>query len=478
MRSLHQHQVIFPLLAQHLNELLSGYILQDAFRDYQQSVLSLVFFKGKENISIQVNTECKTGLLLFSEYAVSRDTGVFPLFKDLLGLAVEKVEVHKHNRSFQLSFGSNQHLVFKLYGPLTNVLYFAGSEPKQLFRSQIENDKRLQLADFNQADKVVENIQFTGNYFVWETIEPNKSIVLNFGEQIGTCLLQTDSIFEALNYFAKRYLQLHVFVEAQHTLLAQYKQKIKREKAIIHGATQFFQLAEKAIPFDEIGHIIMANLHLIQGKQAAVILYDFYRNQTIDIALKKDLSPQENAAYYYQKHKNRKKEIAIKQQQLAQAQSRLAEVEQIYRYIGEAQFLKDLKPWIKEEKLRVQIPLKEKFRKFDCQGFQIYVGKNARNNDELTLKFAHKDDLWLHAKGVSGSHVVIKHKQVQHFPEPIIQIAAAIAAYYSSASGSEWVPVIYTPKKYVRKPKGAHAGQVSVEREESILVKPQLPFQS
>jgi predicted ribosome quality control (RQC) complex YloA/Tae2 family protein len=102
------------------------------------------------------------------------------------------------------------------------------------------------------------------------------------------------------------------------------------------------------------------------------------------------------------------------------------------------------------------------------------VGKNARNNDELTLKFAHKDDLWLHAKGVSGSHIVIKHKANLSFPEPLIQYAASLAAYYSSAAGSEWVPVLYTPKKYVRKPKGAHAGQVSVEREEVVLVQPKL----
>jgi predicted ribosome quality control (RQC) complex YloA/Tae2 family protein len=102
------------------------------------------------------------------------------------------------------------------------------------------------------------------------------------------------------------------------------------------------------------------------------------------------------------------------------------------------------------------------------------VGKNAKNNDELTLKFAHKDDLWLHAKGVSGSHVIIKHKAQLAFPASVIEYAAQIAAHYSSAAGSSLVPVIYTPKKFVRKPKGANPGQVSVEKEELLLVEPKL----
>jgi predicted ribosome quality control (RQC) complex YloA/Tae2 family protein len=475
MRSLHQHQVLFPLLAENLHGLLKGFVLQDAFRNYQQTELSLVFFKGKENLSIQVNTESKTGLFLFSEFAITRNAGVFPLFKELVGLEVEMVQAHSNNRSFQLSFGSNQYLVFKMYGPLTNILWYADSAVKQLYRPSIENDRFLSLQDFNQVSREAEIQLFNGIYYVWESTESKNNILLNFGEPNGNCLLQTDSIFEALNFFTKRYLQYFLFQAAQHTLLSQYKQKIKRENATINSTSQFLDQAKKAVPFDEIGHILMANLHVISPKQEKVILQDFYRNEDLEIVLKKDLSPQENATYFYQKHKNRRNEMAIKFKQLEQAQIRLEEFQTVYARIEEAQFLKDLKPWIKEEKHRFHLPLKEKFRKFEWNGFQIYVGKNARNNDELTLKFAHKDDLWLHAKGISGSHVIIKHKPLQNFPELLIETAAAIAAYYSAAAGSEWVSVLFTPKKYVRKPKGANAGQVLVEREESILVKPKLP---
>jgi predicted ribosome quality control (RQC) complex YloA/Tae2 family protein len=102
------------------------------------------------------------------------------------------------------------------------------------------------------------------------------------------------------------------------------------------------------------------------------------------------------------------------------------------------------------------------------------VGKSASNNDELTLKVAQKNDLWLHAKGVSGSHVVIKNQNNKPFPNEVIHYAAQLAAYYSKSKGSAMVPVIFTPKKFVRKPKGANPGQVFVEKEELILVEPKI----
>jgi len=103
----------------------------------------------------------------------------------------------------------------------------------------------------------------------------------------------------------------------------------------------------------------------------------------------------------------------------------------------------------------------------------IYTwGKSAGNNDKLTFGFAHKEDMWLHARDVSGSHVIIKHKQKGIFPKPVIEKAARIAAFFSKSKGSILTPVIYTPRKFVRKPKGAAPGAVIAEKEEMILVEP------
>jgi predicted ribosome quality control (RQC) complex YloA/Tae2 family protein len=122
-------------------------------------------------------------------------------------------------------------------------------------------------------------------------------------------------------------------------------------------------------------------------------------------------------------------------------------------------------------------PEKEKtivlpFKKFEFEGYEVFVGKSAKNNDELTLKFARKDDLWLHARGVSGSHVIIRKKGQNPIPVSVIRKAAQLAAYYSKGKSASLCPVIYTPKKYVRKPKGADPGAVVVEKEEVILAEP------
>jgi predicted ribosome quality control (RQC) complex YloA/Tae2 family protein len=471
MKSLHQHLSLFPLLSNALNELLLGYALKDAYRNQAADELNLVFEKGRELLSMQLNTSCKTALFFFYEYPLLRTGSVFPLFKELVGKPILQVQAHAFNRSFQLNFGSNQTLVFKLYGPLSNVLYYEGEKVVNLFRTAIENDWHLPIEGFNQAPSDVALPKFEGLFYVSESSE---GFCLSFEKPNGKIVLETEVIFEALHTFSKYFLQQYTFITHRNKLLGIYKQKVKRDNALVHGAEQFLKYAETAVPYDEIGHILMANLHQINRGDTEVVLDNFYRNEPITIELKKDLSPQNNAANYYQKAKNRKKELGLKQKQHEACSIRLQENNTILEKIENAQFLKDLKPWLKEEKAGNEVPLKEKFRKFECQGFQIYVGKNAKNNDELTLKFAHKEDLWLHAKGVSGSHVIIKHKQMQSFPQPVIEKAAQIAAHYSSSAGSQLVPVIFTPKKFVRKPKGANPGQVSVEKEEVILVEPKI----
>jgi predicted ribosome quality control (RQC) complex YloA/Tae2 family protein len=106
-------------------------------------------------------------------------------------------------------------------------------------------------------------------------------------------------------------------------------------------------------------------------------------------------------------------------------------------------------------------------------GFSIWIGKNARSNDKM-LSLAHKDDIWLHAKSVAGSHVIIRAQQ--KIPDKaVIEIAASFAAHQSKAKGSEWVPVIYTPKKYVRKAKNSPPGAVIVQKEQVVMVQPMEP---
>jgi predicted ribosome quality control (RQC) complex YloA/Tae2 family protein len=116
-----------------------------------------------------------------------------------------------------------------------------------------------------------------------------------------------------------------------------------------------------------------------------------------------------------------------------------------------------------------------KFKKFELKnGFVLFVGKDSDNNDELTTKFAKPNDIWLHSKDLGGSHCIIKNNNKIFPPKEIIEQAAEICAYYSKGRNSKYVPVLYTFKKNVVKPKGAKSGAVRVNKEEVIFVTPNL----
>ena len=103
----------------------------------------------------------------------------------------------------------------------------------------------------------------------------------------------------------------------------------------------------------------------------------------------------------------------------------------------------------------------------------IYVGKNSKQNEFLTMKIAKKEDLWFHTKGMPGSHVIVKTED-KEVPEQTIMEAAILAAYYSSGRNSSSVEVDYTEKKYVRKPKNAKMGMVIYKNQKTLMVNPQL----
>ena len=190
----------------------------------------------------------------------------------------------------------------------------------------------------------------------------------------------------------------------------------------------------------------------------------------------------ENAELYYVKLRNAHQSAKIRQQRIPIYEKELATLKGWIATLNnnpdlatlEELYQKVFKTSTKKmNSIQEQSP---KFRVFPLDnGFTLYVGKNAANNDELTMRFAKPNDLWFHARGVSGSHAVLRHNGKEKPTKNIIEKAAAIAAYYSSARNASYTPVAYTEKKYIRKPKGAHPGAVVMEREKVVMVSPGLP---
>jgi predicted ribosome quality control (RQC) complex YloA/Tae2 family protein len=115
------------------------------------------------------------------------------------------------------------------------------------------------------------------------------------------------------------------------------------------------------------------------------------------------------------------------------------------------------------------------FQFLTSDGFKVLVGRNDKENDYISFKLAKKDDLWFHVDGMPGSHVLlIREERNRDFGRDAISQAASLAAYFSKARNSKKVSVVYTLVKYIRKPKNAKPGLVTLGREKSIVVAPKL----
>ncbi|MQA89259.1 MAG: DUF814 domain-containing protein [Gemmatimonas sp.] len=117
------------------------------------------------------------------------------------------------------------------------------------------------------------------------------------------------------------------------------------------------------------------------------------------------------------------------------------------------------------------------YRTFIFDGHEILVGKNARDNDRLTFRVATPGDLWLHASGYSGSHVIVRQPATEEVPRAVVEVAAQLAAFHSKARGVRGKVEVHVCRAGdVRKPPGAPAGQVRIRRGEAMRVYARNPF--
>ena len=234
----------------------------------------------------------------------------------------------------------------------------------------------------------------------------------------------------------------------------------------------------------QLGDILTANIHLIKKGQKTVECTDFYDENmpTITVAISELLSPQQNAAKYYKDYsrmKNAEKELT-RQIELGTEEQRYlqsvleeldraqtdAELEEIKRELQDGGYIHgdNSKKRMKQGKLP---PMR--FESTD--GYPIYVGRNNRQNDELTFKLARKDDIWCHASKVHGSHVIISCGGTKP-PDNTVTQAAQLAAYYSGATGGQNIPVDVTNVKQVKKTPGGKPGMVIYHTYRTVIANP------
>lgn len=243
---------------------------------------------------------------------------------------------------------------------------------------------------------------------------------------------------------------------------------------------------ERAEEYRIWADLLTANLYqLKQGEEALVENYYSPDQEKIVITMDAQLSPNQNAQKYYKRYNKAKSGASHAQEQIQLILSETSYLESILTSIDTAGDLKTLEEiqdemteadLLKERNKGKQSPKKRKKakdslpEKIEFEGFDIYVGKNNRQNDYLTMKFATGADLWFHAKDLAGAHVLIKNPDRREIPGQVIKKAASLAAERSRGKDLRSVAVDYTLKKHVKKPKGARPGFVTYERAQTITI--------
>ncbi len=235
------------------------------------------------------------------------------------------------------------------------------------------------------------------------------------------------------------------------------------------------------------GELLTAHIYSIEKGMTKFTTQNYYdeNNSEITIRLDPSLTPAENAQRYFKKYNKEKRTFAALQEQIVQNNEELNYLEGVLSslttcatHINEADIL-DIREelaesgFVKKKKAQKgQKPKKSKPMHFvSSEGFDIYVGKNNKQNDELTLKFADSNDIWFHTKDIAGSHVIVKINGKT--PSDVtLNEAANLAAYYSKARESSNVPVDYTVRKNVKKPSGAKPGMVIYENYKTAYITP------
>ena len=408
--------------------------------------------------------------------------GEVEVFKSVDIDTLEKI----HNELKETEFGNT--FLFSNEMPVsTSIKEFKYRYP--YFGKKIIAEIHLRTEDenksFNQA--VVEVLsEINENNFGLFFSESSKEYSILPESFFLTRNLRTDAIFNSCNEAVREFL----LVQMQfHLFQSMYKQASKYFEKLINYLTAKLEAINKKVDegskesvFTEYANLLLINLQNISKGMKSVEIENIYHDGKAEIILlKENLSPNENVNHYFSKAKSEKIFFARAEKEILQLSNRMEIAVEQQKLLSSISTLHELKQFtkvlpLKSETQHSDAP-KINFKQFLIDGtWKVFVGKDSKNNDLLTTKFAKQNDFWFHARSVSGSHVVLRVENTKEaVPKPVLKKVAQLAAFYSKAKTAGTAPVSYALKKFVVKRKGMDVGMVSMLREDTLLVKPEIP---
>ncbi len=469
--------------------------------------------------------------LFWDDHSNPKRKNTISFFEKIYGLVIRDVSIAESDRILNIHIEDGYELVFKIFGNNSNVILTKDGHVTKSFKgggiSEIETPKAKSIQLFDTSalegtakDKITtlnpliprshldliikqhglehqddkDLIVFVENITKEIQAEPQWRLLKDgsttlFNKKIVE--LETEKTFDSINdlvsYRYKNYAHSQRLKQQKSEWTKQVKRQIKRTESSLRNLNKADEGVERSKKYEKYGHLLMANGHKNPVSATEITVLDLYDGgKEIRIPLDGKLSVIENAEKYYHKSKSSLQSYDEALERIPILERKKEALEKMSSELSEITRLRDLNDWEKaNSKQLAEFHFGEKnsaseiilpFYTLQIDDYPVWIGKNAKSNDVL-VQMAHKEDVWLHARGVSGSHTLIRMGNTKEMPpKPVLMEAASYAAYNSKAKGSQIVPVIITKKKYVRKPKGAAAGAVLVDKEQVEFVTPKKPI--
>lgn len=305
-----------------------------------------------------------------------------------------------------------------------------------------------------------------------------------------------DSINEALDTLFRSLVARTTIEEERAALTTSIQRAIASRKQTLKSIARTIEESAKAERYKQMGEIILANLHAIEKGAKSVRLIDFFAADMpeIEIELDEKLDAQANAQRYFKRYRKARDSASTAESRRAVVESEIARLESALEkgetfdklrmpHATTVESLRELRADLTAAGLlRQEVSITERqepefeghrIRRVTVDDWEILYGENSTSNDYLTQRVARPNDIWLHARQVTGAHVVIRTTgRKGGVPRPVLMNAARIAALNCDARHSSLVAVDYTLRKYVHKPRASAPGFVVYRNEKTIDVNP------
>ncbi len=450
----------YQIIGCYLKQILHDSTLTNAYSTHKDALI--LEFKLLDRTLFQCMIQFVEGNIYFLKPDQPLQAGRKAIiqFKAIRGASVLDVMVFENERMILLLLSENKRLLIKGFGRMGNVLLTEEGIPipTSQFRLSLKSDRALNVSGLlSEARSVncssIPNISiFSDNSKLFIEPAADRKAWGNGAE--GLFAFAADFVRNKRRDESKKQWENH------------WARKIVMHRARLLKLEEQMAEMESRRSYKELGDIVLAHAHQIKKGVGTALLQDFYTQKPIRIKLNPDMDAAENAERFYRKAKNEGLEKAHLLHNLENTYSALqaaeAELKAITENTGHS-YIRQNNPTQTAKQAE-----SKPYKTMMVEGFEVWLGKSATDND-IMLKMASKQDLWLHVRGYAGSHVIIK-KKGSSFPESVILKAAELAAKNSKAKTQKMVPVIYTERKYVSKPRKAAAGEVAVLKEKVVDV--------